>query len=321
MYCYKVAKKKSLLSLLYLIIPIFLICIIIYLLSNSNDSNTSTQYNIIKTGNINNSETLNTNSIEDTLEGMMPSIVGISSIRPDGTSIFTIDGSKKWGTGTGFIASSNGYIITNQHIGGNKGNKTNITLADGTNYTGKTLWADEVIDLAIIKIDASNLTYTTLGDSNNIKVGETVYAIGNPIGFEFQRTVTAGIISAKNRTIKLGEDDTSSYMEDLIQTDASINSGNSGGPLINKNGEIIGINTIKISEAESIGFAIPINLIKPIVEKFITNGEFIEPYIGIFAYDKQVIPYLDSSAKLDRGIYVAKLDNGRSCSKSWSKSW
>ena len=132
---------------------------------------------------------------------------------------------------------------------------------------------------------------------------------GNPIGFEFRRTVTSGIISAKNRTIKL-EEEKSSYMTDLIQTDATINPGNSGGPLIYPNGDIIGINTVKISSAEGIGFAIPINIIKPIIESFKNTGSFEEATIGIFAYDKEVIPYLDNSLlnSFDKGIYVASIN-------------
>lgn len=133
---------------------------------------------------------------------------------------------------------------------------------------------------------------------------------GNPIGFEFRRTVTSGIISAKNRTIKLEEEEKSSYMTDLIQTDATINPGNSGGPLIYPNGDIIGINTVKISSAEGIGFAIPINIIKPIIESFKNTGNFEEATIGIFAYDKEVIPYLDNNLlnSFDKGIYVASIN-------------
>ena len=133
---------------------------------------------------------------------------------------------------------------------------------------------------------------------------------GNPIGFEFRRTVTSGIISAKNRTIKLEEEEKSSYMTDLIQTDATINPGNSGGPLIYPNGEVIGINTVKISTAEGIGFAIPINIIKPIIESFKETGTFEEATIGIYAYDKEVVPYLNSSynsINFDKGIYVAQI--------------
>ena len=118
---------------------------------------------------------------------------------------------------------------------------------------------------------------------------------GNPIGFEFRRTVTSGIISAKNRTIKIEEESKSSYMTDLIQTDATINPGNSGGPLIYPNGDIIGINTVKISTAEGIGFAIPINIIRPIIESFKQIGNFEEATIGIYAYDKEVVPYLNTN--------------------------
>lgn len=131
---------------------------------------------------------------------------------------------------------------------------------------------------------------------------------GNPIGFEFRRTVTSGIISAKNRTIKIEENESSSYMTDLIQTDATINPGNSGGPLILPNGEIVGINTVKISSAEGIGFAIPINIIKPIIQSFQETGQFEEATIGIYAYDKEVIPYLDGNAnQFEQGIYVAQI--------------
>ena len=132
---------------------------------------------------------------------------------------------------------------------------------------------------------------------------------GNPIGFEFRRTVTSGIISAKNRTIKIDEENKSSYMTDLIQTDATINPGNSGGPLIYPNGDIIGINTVKISSAEGIGFAIPINIIKTIVESFKQTGNFEEATIGIYAYDKEVIPYLSNSStsQFNKGIYVAQI--------------
>ena len=140
--------------------------------------------------------------------------------------------------------------------------------------------------------------------SDNVKMGERVYAIGNPIGYEFQRTVTSGIISGVNRTIKIEEEERSSYLEDLIQTDATINPGNSGGPLINADGEVIGVNSIKITSAEGIGFASPINLIKPILQSYLQTGEFEEASLGIYAYDKEVIPYLDNTINIEEGIYV-----------------
>ncbi len=121
--------------------------------------------------------------------------------------------------------------------------------------------------------------------------------------------MTSGIISAKNRTIKIEENDQSAYMTDLIQTDATINPGNSGGPLIYPDGEVIGINTVKISSAEGIGFAVPINIIKPIIESFKNTGEFKEATVGIYAYDKEVIPYLNGSSNVnfEKGIYVAQI--------------
>lgn len=141
---------------------------------------------------------------------------------------------------------------------------------------------------------------------------------GNPIGFEFRRTVTSGIISAKNRTIKIEEAEKSSYMTDLIQTDATINPGNSGGPLIYPNGQVIGVNTVKISSAEGIGFAIPINIIKTIIESFKNTENFTEATIGIYAYDTEVIPYLNENieSNFEKGIYVAQIIKNGSCDKT-----
>ena len=184
-------------------------------------------------------------------------------------------------------------------------------MEDGRAYEANVVWADSEMDMSVIKINADNLPYLNLGDSDKIKIAEPVYAIGNPIGYEFQRTVTSGIISGLDRTIKIEDDDKNYYMEDLIQTDATINPGNSGGPLIDKEGNVLGINSIKITTAEGVGFAIPINIIKPIVEKLKNNGEFNAATLGIFAYDKGVIPYinqeLNKNIKLNNGIYVAEV--------------
>lgn len=241
------------------------------------------------------------------LEKTIKSVVGISKIKNTGSSIFLNNSTSELGLGTGMIVSENGYILTNWHVAGNKYSNCYVTLDNGSVYNGNVMWADSDLDLAIIKISASNLNYISLGDSDNIKIGEKTYAIGNPIGVEFQRTVTSGIISGVNRTVKIEENNEASYMEDLIQTDATINPGNSGGPLINTKGEVIGVNSIKIKEAEGIGFAIPINIIKPILESFSVNGNFEEAYLGLFAYDKEVIPYLDNSINFDSGIYIAQI--------------
>ncbi len=251
----------------------------------------------------------NSKNVADIIEKTTESVVGISKLKNAGTSILSKSTESELGLGTGIIVSDNGYIVSNEHVTGSKYSKCYITLENGNNYDGTVVWSDSDLDLSITKIEAKNLTYVNLGDSNKIRIGETVYAIGNPIGFEFRRTVTSGIISAKNRTIKIDENNESSYMTDLIQTDATINPGNSGGPLIYPNGDIIGINTVKISSAEGIGFAIPINIIKPIIESYRNYNDFQEPTIGIYAYDKEVIPYMDSSfnIKLEKGVYVAQI--------------
>lgn len=247
--------------------------------------------------------------ITEVLDKTIKCVVGISKIKNTGSSIFLNNSTAELGLGTGMIISENGYILTNWHVAGNKYSNCYITLENGKVYNGNVVWADSDLDLAIVKISASNLNYINLGDSDNIKIGENAYAIGNPIGVEFQRTVTSGIVSGINRTIKIEEENNVSYMEDLIQTDATINPGNSGGPLINSKGEVIGVNSVKITEAEGIGFAIPINIIKPILESFVNSGTFEEAYLGIFAYDKEVIPYLESNIDFETGIYVAQISS------------
>lgn len=185
------------------------------------------------------SEVENSKNVADVLENIMESIVGISKLKDNGSSIFLNNNESSLGLGTGVIISENGYILSNEHVTGARYSTCYITLENSKKYEGTVVWSDTDLDLSITKIDANNLKYVTLGDSSKIRIGESVYAIGNPIGFEFRRTVTSGIISSKNRTIKLEEGENISYMSDLIQTDATINPGNSGGPLIYPNGDVI----------------------------------------------------------------------------------
>lgn len=257
--------------------------------------------------------------IEDILEKINQSIVGISKIKNNGSSIFIKDGVDQLGLGTGFIVSENGYIVTNEHVSGGKYSNCYVTLDTGKTYQAQVVWSDSNLDLSIIKINMKSLNYVTLGDSETARVGQSVYAIGNPIGFEFQRTVTSGIISALSRTIQFEEEGKEVFMSNLIQTDAGINPGNSGGPLINSSGEVIAINTIKIDSAEGIGFAIPINMIKPIIDRYIKEGQFEEATIGVFAYDKDVIPYLDGNLEFDSGIYVEEVIRGSAAEKAGIK--
>lgn len=261
-------------------------------------------------------------NISEVIEEINHSVVGISKVKNKGNTVFLEDGVESLGLGTGFIVTEDGYIVTNEHVSGSKYSTCYVTLEDGRNYTANVVWSDSDIDLSIVKINLSGLKALTLGNSDNIKIAQEVYAIGNPIGFEFQRTVTSGIISALDRTIKI-EEETTTYMEDLIQTDAGINPGNSGGPLIDKNGKVIGINSVKITSAEGIGFAIPIDYVKPILEKIVKSGEVNSATLGIFAYDKNVIPYinqeLNKNYTLENGIYVAYVNTNSPAGKAGIK--
>lgn len=249
----------------------------------------------------------NTKDVSSIIENASRCVVGISKIQSLGSSVFTSNSSQELGLGSGIIVSKKGYILTNKHVVGESKN-CYVTTEDGNTYTGKVLWSNFDIDLAILKIEKIFNNAINIGDSNSVKIGQTVYAIGNPIGFEFQRTVTGGIISAIDRTVKIkNEDETYSYMSNLIQTDATINPGNSGGPLIDESGNVVGINTIKITSAEGIGFAIPINVVKPIIEKYEQEGEFKEAYLGIYAYDGSVMSYVNHNIRLSEGIHIESI--------------
>ena len=249
-------------------------------------------------------------TIADVLENVSQSVVGISRIKSHSNSVFSSTGSvDELGLGTGIIVSSNGYILSNCHVTGETHSTCYVTLENGYTYECTVLWCDVNLDLSISKIDAINLPYATIGNSSNIKPGETVFAIGNPIGYEFRKTITSGIISATNRTIRIEENNQISFMTDLIQTDASINPGNSGGPLITPSGEVIGINTVKITTAEGIGFAVPVNVVKPVIQNFVENNNFDEAFLGVYAYDNEVVPYMVSAPNFSSGIYVVYIDN------------
>lgn len=242
-----------------------------------------------------------TSTISIVAKDLMPAVVGITStIKP------TLTSKGETGVGSGIIVDKKGYILTNNHVASKQANDIRVSLFDGRDLRGKVVWADESLDLAVLKITGDNLTIAPLGDSKMLTVGDTAIAIGNPLGLTFQRTVTSGIISAINRTI--GESG-GLFMEDLIQTDASINPGNSGGPLININSQVIGINTVKVTSAEGMGFAIPINIIKPILKSIQEKGTFITPIIGIQGIDKQMAGFVPG-IKVQNGIYVYEVKGG-----------
>lgn len=297
-------KEKMIIYISLLIIIVLLV--VLFFKNDLNEIKAETNYDVSKLQ-LESIEETEENNTKKIIERAVKSVVGISKLSQNGKTIFLDNSEEKLGLGSGIIITDNGYILTNQHVAGNKYSNCYVTLENGNVYNGNVVWSDENIDLAIVKIGMKNLDYIQLADSDIISLADEVYAIGNPIGIEFQRTVTKGIISGINRTIKIEENNKESYMEDLIQTDATINEGNSGGALINESGELIGVNSVKISNAEGIGFAVPINIVKPIIERFTKNGQFEEAYLGIYGYDKEVIPYLDSSLKIDKGIYVASV--------------
>lgn len=220
--------------------------------------------------------------------------------------------------GTGIIVSEKGYILTNQHLAQKVGASITVTLDTGKTLQGRVVWIEKNIDLAIIKVEEKGLTPAIIGDVSDMLVGDEVIAIGNPLGEEFQGTTTKGIISGLDRTIMFEENDEKIYMEGLIQTDASINSGNSGGPLINARGEVIGINTVKITSAEGIGFAIPINIVKNVINSFVLEDKFDEAYLGIYAYDSGAIKYMESKKNFEKGVYVVSVDKNGPSRKIWN---
>ena len=303
--------KENLIKLLIFLL-VFLILILSYIVyqnTNLEQTNLSEKnVTIEKTYQTIDNIKKNNETVTDMLSNLSSSVVGISKIENTGNSIFSWDNINNLGLGTGVIVAENGYILTNAHVSGEKYSKCYVTLIDGKTYNGQIVWSNIDIDMAIVKINQKGLTAAKLGDSDKIEVGETVYAIGNPIGYEFQRSVTSGIISALNRTIKFEENNEEIYMEDLIQTDATINPGNSGGPLINIDGEVIGINGVKITSAEGISFAIPINTVKSVIDSFKNNGRFEEASLGIFAFDKNVLGYIDENLRFSEGIYVEKVN-------------
>ncbi len=241
-----------------------------------------------------------------------PAVVGVA-VSSNKLSFGKGSDSQEYGYGTGIIISQDGYIVTNNHVTTGS-DSIKVTLFDGTEYTAAPVGSDITSDLAVIKIDAQNLTAAALGNSDGLQVGETVVAIGNPLGSELAGTVTSGIVSAINRSVP-----SNGFSQKYIQTDAAINPGNSGGPLVNLKGEVIGINTLKSTlagyddygmpiGAEGIGFAIPINSAKPIVEQLITTGRVERPGIGVSCIIDETNAYNPSGSP--EGVTVTAVTSG-----------
>ena len=233
--------------------------------------------------------------LQDIYSSVIDSVVSISSMTSSGTS-----------SGTGIIMSSDGYVITNHHVI-TGALVISVLTNDNQEFEAALVGSDEMSDLAVLKIDARGLQAAEFGDSSKLRVGDSVVAIGDPLGVQLRGTMTNGIISAINRDLTVG---------DRIQTNAALNNGNSGGPLINCYGQVIGINTVKMSSyysasatVEGLGFAIPISVAKPIIDELIENGYVAgRPAIGISG--DSLPSYYRTYYRLPDGVYVTSVNEG-----------
>lgn len=247
-------------------------------------------------------------AITQAAEKIGPSVITIVCTIPGQMTFFGKSADQE-SSGSGIIISTDGYALTNNHVVEGASQIIGI-LADGTQLPAKIVGSDAYADLAVLKLDAEGLTSAKLGNSDNLKPGETVLAIGSPLG-DFKNSVTVGVVSATGRSITTSE---GYQMENLIQTDAAINSGNSGGPLVNLAGEVIGINTLVVrgsgyssNIAEGLGFAIPINVAYAVVEQIIQKGYFARPYLGIRW--QSINPQISAMYRLpvEWGVYIANV--------------
>ncbi len=223
---------------------------------------------------------------------------------------------KTLSSGTGFVVRKDGYIMTNAHVVSDAG-KVTVTLYNGKEYEG-TVLLDSFSDLALVKIDANNLPAVSFADSDKLKVGQWVMAIGNPMGFE--NTVTVGVVSGLTREFSVGEGDSGTFYPDAIQTDATINPGNSGGPLVNTEGQVIGVNAAIASTTGAsigIGFAIPANTAKFVMERLLKEGKVVRGFLGLAPMN--LSPYHKERLKVEEGVYVASVTDDSPAGKAGIK--
>ncbi len=262
-------------------------------------------------------------------EKVSPSVVTVSiqtprrrilEFSPFGGFSSRIEGGEPQDIGSGFIVSSDGLVVTNKHVVNTQGATYKVITKDGKEYEVKKISRDPANDLAILKIDAQNLTPVELGDSENLKVGQFVIAIGTALG-EFRHTVTTGVISGLGRGITAGSvfEGYVERLDDVIQTDAAINPGNSGGPLLNSLGQVIGINVAVAQGAENIGFAIPVNVLKEALNQFKSTGSFASrPFLGV---QYQMIDRATAILnKVPQGAYVVEVVEGSPAEKAGIKA-
>lgn len=255
-------------------------------------------------------------AVTDAVKKVSPAVVTIVGTVPGQSSFFGMSGDQTV-SGSGFFISDQGYILTNNHVVEGT-NSVKVVLSDGTEEQAKIVGTDRYSDIAILKVDGKVPAVAALGNSDVLQPGETVIAIGSPLG-DFKNTVTEGVVSATGRSIDSGN---GYEIEGLIQTDAAINQGNSGGPLVNLAGEVIGINNMIVrgsgtgTVAEGLGFAIPVNTAQMVSQQIIANGYFARPFMGI-SY-QAISPQVAAMYNLPTqwGIYVEQVVSGSPASKS-----
>lgn len=265
-----------------------------------SDSGTAGQFNGANAKN-NISDARNT-PIVRAAQKVGPAVVGINN-KGISRDVFNRRVVVEQGVGSGVIFDKSGLIITNNHVVANAQDLV-VSLADGRTFKGKLIGADPTTDLAVVRIDGTNdLPVAEFGNSDELLVGEPAIAIGNPLGLEFRGSVTAGVISALGRTIDIGD-----QRFQLLQTDAAINPGNSGGALVNADGYVIGINSVKIrlSGVEGMGFAIPINTVKPIIKEILEKGKVTRPYLGVALLDRETAAR-HYGYSFEKGLLIAKI--------------
>ncbi len=248
-------------------------------------------------------------------KAVLPAVVGINN-KGYVEDVFRRRVLVEQGVGSGVIFDKSGLIVTNNHVVENAQDLI-VSLADGRTFKGALLGADPATDLAVVKIDAggADLPVAQFGDSDSLVVGEPAIAIGNPLGLEFRGSVTAGVISALSRTLDIGD-----QRFHLIQTDAAINPGNSGGALVNADGQVVGINSVKIrlTGVEGMGFAIPINSAKPIIKDLTEKGKVIRAYLGVIPLDSRTAAaYYGYS--FPKGLLVARVYENSPAAKAGVK--
>ncbi len=248
-------------------------------------------------------------TVTEAVEKVIPSVVNISEVKLIRDAYLHLHPVP--GVGSGFIIREDGYILTNAHVVlGSQ--ETKVTLENGKIFSGEIRGIDTMMDLAVVRIEAGGLPVPELAKDTVLKIGQMAIAIGSPLGLVGGPTVTAGVVSALNRSVQTEV----TFMEGLIQTDAAINPGNSGGPLINSEGAVIGINSAIIPFAQGIGFAIPIEPATWIAEQLIERGEVVRPWISVNAVD--VNPKLVAYYNLptDKGVIITKLVPGSEADRS-----